>query len=167
MTHGSAGTFDIDLPLTGTRGVECRSGGANGDYTMVFTFVNNLLLVGRTSVTSGTGSVSSSTIGPNPDQYTVNLTGVTNAQYITVTLLGVTDAAGNAGTVSGTMGVLVGDVNTTGSVDGNDVSAVQWQTRHPVDSTNFRDDVNATGSIDGNDVSLTQSKTRTSLPSPP
>jgi len=62
------------------------------------------------------------------------------------------------------MGVLVGDVNSTGSVDGNDVSAVQAQTRHPVDSTNFRDDVNTTGSIDGNDVSLVQSKTRTSLP---
>ena len=27
MTHGSAGTFDINLPLIGTRGVECRSGG--------------------------------------------------------------------------------------------------------------------------------------------
>src|SRR2546428_7715051 len=27
-THGAAGTFDIDLPLTGEPGVECRSAGA-------------------------------------------------------------------------------------------------------------------------------------------
>src|SRR5438093_1690579 len=33
--HGSAGTFDIDLPLTGTAGIECRRGGPNGDYEMV------------------------------------------------------------------------------------------------------------------------------------
>src|SRR5438132_12331468 len=27
-THGAAGTFDINMPLTGTSGVECRTGGA-------------------------------------------------------------------------------------------------------------------------------------------
>src|SRR5439155_5542547 len=35
--HGSAGTFDVDLPLSGAHGIECRSGGANNDYTLVFT----------------------------------------------------------------------------------------------------------------------------------
>src|SRR5205807_6821498 len=29
-THGSAGTFDIDLPIAGTRGIECRSPGQTG-----------------------------------------------------------------------------------------------------------------------------------------
>jgi hypothetical protein len=57
------------------------------------------------------------------------------------------------------------DVNATGSVDGNDVSAVQSQTRQPVNSDAMaRFDVNATGGIDGNDVSITQAHTRTSLP---
>jgi hypothetical protein len=65
------------------------------------------------------------------------------------------------------MSVLVGDVNGTGGVDGNDVSAVQSHTRQAVNATTFRFDVNTTGAIDGNDVSATQSKTRTSLPSPP
>src|SRR5437660_8344174 len=32
--HGNAGTFDISLPVVGPRGIECRSGGANGDYTL-------------------------------------------------------------------------------------------------------------------------------------
>ncbi|HUE41427.1 MAG TPA: SBBP repeat-containing protein, partial [Chthoniobacterales bacterium] len=39
-THGTAGTFDVDLPLSGTPGIECRSGGADGDYTIVSTFAN-------------------------------------------------------------------------------------------------------------------------------
>jgi hypothetical protein len=43
------------------------------------------------------------------------------------------------------MSVLVGDVNGTGGVDGNDVSAVQSHTREAVNATTFRFDVNTTG----------------------
>jgi hypothetical protein len=164
--HGIAGTFDVDLPLTGNPGIECRSGGANGDYTLVFTFANTLTTVGGASVTSGSGSVPSNNIdSSDAHNYIVNLTGVTNAQVITVSLANVTDSAGNfSSAVSATMGVLIGDVNASGVVDGNDVSAVQSRTRQSVNNTNFRYDVNTSGLIDGNDVSLTQGQTRTSLP---
>jgi hypothetical protein len=164
MTHGGAGTFDINLPFTGTRGVECRSSASlgAGNYAVVFTFANNVTNCGTTGTTGGT--VSS---GPNVNQCTVNLTGVPNAQYTTVTLNNVTDSQSNTGNISVPMGVLIGDVNANGLVDGNDVSAVQGQTRQPVSTTSFREDVNANGVIDGNDVSLTQGQTRTSLPSAP
>src|SRR5436309_2738065 len=36
------GGFAIDLPLTGTPGVECRSGGSQGSYTIDFTFNDSL-----------------------------------------------------------------------------------------------------------------------------
>jgi hypothetical protein len=36
--HGTAGTFDINLPLNGTPGVECRTGGANAEHQIVLTF---------------------------------------------------------------------------------------------------------------------------------
>jgi hypothetical protein len=88
--HGSAGAFEINLPLTGTPGVECRSGGASGDHTLVFSFTNALASVGSAVVTSGMGNVSSSGIGSDARQYVVNLTGVANAQRITVTLNNVT-----------------------------------------------------------------------------
>ena len=52
--HGSAGTFDIDLPLAGEPGVESRNTG--GDHTLVFTF-NNTVVSGSATVTSGIGSV--------------------------------------------------------------------------------------------------------------
>jgi hypothetical protein len=164
--HGSAGTFDVDLPLTGNSGIECRSGGANGNYTLVFSFSNPLTGVGGASIASGTGSVAGNNIdSSDAHNYIVNLTGVTNAQYITVSLANVTDSAGNfSSAVSATMGVLIGDVNASKLVDGNDVSAVQSHTRQSVTSANFRFDVNATGGIDGNDVSITQGQTRTSLP---
>ena len=164
--HGSAGTFDINLPLNGNPGIECRSGGANGDYTLIFSFANTLSSVSGASVTSGTGSVASKNIDSNDaHNYIVNLTGVTNAQTITVSLSNVTDSAGDfSSAVSTSMGVLLGDVNANGLVDGNDASAVQSHTRQSVNNTNFQYDVNTSGLIDGNDVSMTQGHTRTSLP---
>ncbi len=169
-THGSAGTFDINLPIGGPVNIEDRSGGNTGNHTMVFTFLKPVASVGARNVTgqSGSPSIVEAGTGPGPqaNQYTVNLTGVNNAQTISVTLSNVTDTEGGViPSATGTMGVLLGDVDQNRSVDGNDVSAVQARTRQPVDSSNFKADVNASGQIDGNDVSLTQSQTGTILPS--
>lgn len=166
MTHGSINPpFEINLPLTGTRGIECRSGGANGNYTMVFKFANPLSSVGSASVTTGTGTVSSSTISPNPNEYVVNLSGVTDAQYIAVTLTNVQDSTGNSGNVVGPqMGVLIGDTNADGFVDAVDTSQTKSQAGQPVTTSNFREDVNADGFIDAVDTSLVKSKSGTALP---
>jgi hypothetical protein len=164
--HGSAGSFDVNLPLTGNPGIECRSGSTNGAYTLVFTFANTLASVGGASVTNGAGMVASNNIdSSDAHNYIVNLTGVANAQVITVSLTNVTDSMGNfSPAIARSMGVLLGDVNASGLVDGNDVSAVQSHTRQSVNNMNFRYDVNTSGLIDGNDVSITQGQTRTSLP---
>jgi hypothetical protein len=166
-THGTAGTFDIDLPLAGGPGIECRSGRANGDYTIVFTFANFLTNVGGADVTSGTGSVTDSAIdSTDAHRYVVNLTGVTNAQTIIVSLTNASDSTGgfSASGISIPVGVLVADVNATRRVDAADVSLVRQQTLQPITSSNFRDDINASGRIDASDVSIARQQTLTSLP---
>jgi hypothetical protein len=167
MTHGSAGTFDITLPPTGPRGVECRSSAllGAGNYMMVFTFVNNVTNCGTASTTSG--SAISNSIGPNSNQCTVNVTGVPNAQYLTVTLNNVIDSTNNNGNLSATVGVLIGDVTGNGIVSNGDVSAVQAQVAQTVTSSNFRDDVNANGTLSNGDASLTQAQVGQTLPSSP
>ncbi len=40
-SHKTVGTFDINLPLIGTPGVECRDGG--GSYSFVFSFATNVV----------------------------------------------------------------------------------------------------------------------------
>ena len=156
-THGTAGDFDIDLPLTGTRGVECRSGGPNSDYTMIFTFLNPVTNCG----TASTGSVNS---GPNPNQCTVNLTGVPNAQYLTVTLTGAADSTGATGNVSGTMGVLVGDTSADGVVNSADITQTRRQSGNVTDSSNFREDVTLDGVINSADITLVRRQSGTALP---
>jgi hypothetical protein len=102
---------------------------------------------------------------PVPQNLGNGLTGVSNAQHLVVTLSCVQDTSGGTfADVPARMDVLLGDVNAIGLVDGNDVSAVQGQTRNSVDATNFMFDVDLSGLIDGNDVSFTQSQTRSSLP---
>jgi hypothetical protein len=159
--HGNAGTFDINLPLTGTRGVECRTPGTTGtagvDYKLVFTFVNNVTSCG----TASTGSLSS---GPGSNQCTVNLTGVTNQQYVTVTLNNVLDSQTNTGNVAATMGLLVGDTTADTSVNSADIGQTKSQSGHTVTSSNFREDVTVDGSINSADIGLVKSKSGTALP---
>jgi hypothetical protein len=164
MTHGSAGSFDVDL--TTGNGIECRSGGASGNYTIVFSFANPLAKVAGATVSSGTGSVSGSDLDSNDaHNYIVNLSGITNAQTVVVTLSNLTDCSGNfSASVSTSIGFLLGDVNGSRRVDAADVSAVRQQTLQPITSANFRADINASGRIDAADVSIARQQTLTSLP---
>ncbi len=169
--HAGVGPFDIDMPLVGTPGIESRGSGPVNDYTLVFSFAGNVTGFTGATVSShnpsnGTGTASA-VLGPELNQVTVNLNGVSTGQYLTVTLNGLTAGGITGNVLSPQIGILVGDVDTTGRVDGNDVSAVQSHTRQTPDTTTFRYDVNATGRIDGNDVSTTQSQTRAGLPSSP
>jgi PKD repeat protein len=176
MTHGGAGTFDVNLPLTGTRGVECRNNSSTGagNYTMVFTFTNNLTSVDSATVTTGAGTVSSTVLGPNAglnltaNQFEVNLTGVTNAQYIVVSLVNAKDSTGAIGNVIGPqMGVLIGDTNHDGFVNSADISQTKAQSGASVTINNSREDLNTDGFLNSGDISLVKSKSGTALPSSP
>src|ERR1043166_4277852 len=59
--HGAAGNFDIDLPLSGSPGIECRSGGPTSDYQIVITFAGPITVNGnpQAQVTAGPGMVGS------------------------------------------------------------------------------------------------------------
>jgi N-acetylneuraminic acid mutarotase len=156
-THGGAGTFDVALPLTGNVGIECRSTG--GSHTMVVTFATNVT-VGGASVTSGTGSATFSVSGA---VVTVNLTGVTNAQRIIVTLSNVNDGT-TTGDVSIPMGVLAGDTNASGAVSAADVSQTKAQSGQTATAANFREDVNVSGGISAADIGLVKAAAGTVLP---
>jgi hypothetical protein len=162
-THGSAGTYDVDLPLIGTPGIEGRTGGPTGNYTAVITFAVPVT-VSSVSVAPGAGGTgSASGFSVNNTVVTVNLTNVSNAQTLSVNLIGVTGGS-NSGNVSVPMSVLLADVNGSGRVDAADVSSVRQQTLQTVGLANFRNDVNTSGRIDAADVSLVRQQTLTALP---
>ena len=159
------GPFEIDLPLTGNAGVECRSGGPNRHYTLIFTFNNTVSSVDQASTTCGEVN-GISVYGNDPHRVIVSLTGVTcNSQYVTVTLTGVHDDQGNTlASAAATMGLLLGDTNGDGVVNTIDLHQTRLERGQKTNSDNFREDVNVSGSINAPDVNLVKSQLGTMLP---
>lgn len=166
--HGGVGDFDIDLPLSGTPGVECRSGGATNDYTMVVTFGTTVTVTGnpQAQITLGMGNVGSGGVSNggmvtvSGSTVTVPLTNVVNAQTINVTLNGVNGSSN----VVIPMSVLVADSNGNGAVNAGDVAQTKSRIGQALTSANFRSDPNTNGAINGSDVSLIKSRIGTALP---
>ena len=159
-THTGVGAFDVPLPLVGVSGavgIEPRNGPA---HQMVVTF-SNPVTVGGATLTTGVGAASASAAG---NSVTVNLTGVTDAQRIGVTLSNVNDGA-NVGSILVPMGVLNGDTTGNGTVSGSDVSQTKAAAATGVVSgSTFRSDVNANGVINSSDIALVKSKSGAVLP---
>jgi hypothetical protein len=173
-THGSAGTFDINMPLTGSSGVECRSGGATHDYSLVATFSGNVNVTGmpQSQVITGSGCVGSGgvcdpngTVSFSGNIVTVPLTNIADAQVINVQINGVNGASDEpAVNVTIPMGFLIGDVTGNRTVNASDVSQTKSQAGMAVSSSNFREDVNANGTISSTDVAIVKSEVGTALP---
>ncbi len=157
--HTGQGSFDIDL-LAPAPGIECRSGGANGDHQIVVNFPSPVTVSGA-SVTSGTGSVSN--FNATGNVVTVNLTGVTNAQRIAVTLSNVSSGAG-AGDVAIPMGVLLGDTTANGGVNSSDIGQAKSNSGQTANSGNFRTDVTVNGAINSSDIGTIKSQSGINLP---
>ena len=159
------GGFPIDLPLTGAPGIEDRSGGSKGRFTVEFTFNNELASVG--SVTTSCGIVQSSMIdSSDPHRFIVNLRNVTcNAEDVTVTLNNITDGTSNTILFSeAVMSLLLGDVDGDGAVTSADFAIEKADQGQTTDENNFRADIDASGSIDRRDASTVKRQIGTSLP---
>jgi outer membrane protein assembly factor BamB len=170
-THGAAGVFDISLPLTGTPGIECRSGGATNDFELVVNFAGSVNVTGeiQAQVTSPKGDVgvggvpNGGVVSVSGNSVTIPLTNVANEQTLNVTLFGVTDGS-SYGNLVIPMSVLLGDVNANGAVTATDVSQAKAQVSQPLTTGNFRSDVNLNGAINATDVSQIKASAGTGLP---
>ena len=167
-THGSAGTFDVNLALSGTPGIECRAGDATNDYTMVVTFLANVSVNGspQAAVTAGSGTVGSGGVSNggivtiSGNVVTIPLTNVANAQTIDVTL----NSVNGSTNITIPMSVLIGDTNANGTVNAADVAQTKGRLGQTVVAANFRSDVNGNGSINAGDTAIIKQNSGTSLP---
>jgi hypothetical protein len=161
-THGGSGPFHVSLPLgpmAGPIGIEPRSGPVAGAHQIVVTFANPVSLQG-VAVSTGAGSATYSVAGA---VVTIDLTGVTNAQRLGLTLGSVSDGS-NLGSLMIPVGFLAGDVNGNGSVTASDVAVTKSAAGSTADGTNFRADVNTSGGINAADVGQVKSATGGLLP---
>ncbi len=154
--------FDVDLPLGGTPGIECRQGqGAGTDQHQVVVSFVAPVTVASASVTQGTGSVSGVSFAGN--DVIVSLSGVANAQTIGITLFGVNDGTGAANIVV-PMSLLLGDTSANGLVNSSDVSQTKGQSGTAASAANFRTDVTVSGLVNSSDVAIVKAQSGTALP---
>jgi hypothetical protein len=167
-THDTAGTFDIDLPLTGNPGIECRNSQDtnSGRHQIVITFASPVTINGnqnpKATLTAPKGG-SVDTVDVSNSVVTVNLKDVGNEQTVGITLLNVSDGTSSSDVVV-PMGVLLGDVNGSRIVTSGDTNLCKAQALQSVTSANFRNDINASGSITTGDVNLIKQNALTQLP---
>jgi Dockerin type I domain len=155
--HGNAGSFDIDLPLTGKPGIECRVGnGGTFLQTIAFTFSEAVTSISGITTTT-CGSVNSTTISGST--VTVELGHVNcDDSDITVTVPGVIGASGSVDS-SATMTLRTGDVNADGVVNRTDLEEIRMNVgRGLVTEDNFRDDITVDGKVNHGDTTLEKSK---------
>ena len=167
-THGNAGSFGVDLPLSGTPGIDCRRAGAASDYTIVLTFLANVSVDGnpQAAVTSGIGAIGSGGLSnggvviTSGNVVTIPLTNVANAQTINVTINNVNGPTN----VTIPMSLLIGDANGDGFVNSGDAQQTHNRSNQATDATNFRSDVDADGFIDSVDTTVVRARSGTALP---
>src|SRR5882724_3716550 len=156
VTQGGAGSFDINMPLTGPSGIEDR---IVSNYTAIFTF-DTPVTSGNVTVISGTATVGAITFSGN--EMRANLSGVADVQNVVLHTENINGDGQPHGDVP--FGFLAGDV------DGNRVVAnpdFQSVSNHlgGVTAANFRNDVNANGTISNNpDGKLVKARKGHSLP---
>jgi hypothetical protein len=169
-THGTAGDFDIALPLNpspGQAAVECRK---DGPTTVVLTFNRDVMAADgtpdATEVALSSGTVSLAAVSSS--QMTVNLSGVADMGCLVITLAGITDQAGNplTGNNDVRIRVLLGDTNGSGAVSVADVNQTRSRSGQIVGAGNFRSDTNCTGSISVADVNQVRSRSGNSATCP-
>jgi alpha-tubulin suppressor-like RCC1 family protein len=163
--HGLAGTFDVLLnAVAASPTTEPRSGGAGGNHTIVFTF-DKPVTGGVAGVTAGTATAGTPTFDGN--EMIVPLTGVSNQQYVTVSVSDVIAADGGmGGSGSVRVGFLLGDVSQNRVVTVSDLGLVNAQIAQLVSPANFLKDVNASGALTVADKGIANTQITKALPAP-
>jgi hypothetical protein len=160
MVHGAAGPFDLTLsggPASPT--VEPRAGTC---HMVVFTF-DKPVVSGNANVSEGTATVGPITFSGN--EMRVQLTGVTDIQYVTVNVNTVVAAdTGTGGTGSVRMGLLAGNVMQTGVGSLADLVSIAPNITQPVTASTFLTDVFVDGAINVADLVIAGANQTNSLP---
>jgi hypothetical protein len=160
--HAAAGPFDLVFgTVTTNPTIEPRIGPV---HNVVFTF-DKPVVAGSATVTEGVATAGAPTYVGN--QMIVPLTGVANAQYVTVTVSNVASAdGGTGGSGFARVGFLVGDVNQNRVVSVADLGLVNAQLAQQVTVANYLKDVNASGTLTVGDKGITNANLTSSLPAP-
>ncbi len=165
--HGSPTPFDVDIDtnvmaITGPVSVEPRAIG-NG-HTIVFHFNNTIDSVASVAIVDDNNAPVAATPTVSGSDVIVTIPSILDNRRARISLSNVMGPTGTVTPQPVSMGFLIGDFNSTGSVNASDISAVKAQSGLPLSQANFKFDVNTSGSISSTDVSAVKARAGLVLP---
>ena len=163
-SHGTAGTYDlaidVNMPICGLVSVESRTG-ASG-HQIVFQFSTTVSGPFTATITDSSGaSLGNATANAVGTEVIVDLSGVADNRRAKITVI-----QNSNGMVIGSlsMGFLIGDGNSSGSVTSSDINAVKARSGQVADASNFRFDLDTSGAIGSSDISMVKARSGWILP---
>lgn len=152
--------IDYLQSIKGAITVEPRSS-ANG-FNLIFQFASPITSVDPVAVVvdANDAKLTDAAATASGAVVVVNLGKIPDRQRITVTLTGINGFA----TVALSMGFMLGDFNSSRSVDANDITAIKARAGESNSLSNFMFDVNRTGIISAADIAAVKARSGTTLP---
>ena len=167
-THGAATLYDLPIDksalLQGNVTVESRSSGAA--HIVVFQFNQEVVAPGMATITPGNAiagagmTTSVAVTGASRNEVSVTLAGVPDLQRLQIDLSGVNTNL--SATVS--LGFLVGDVNSSRTVNASDISSVKAKSGQATNTYNYRFDLDTSGNINQFDISKMKARAGLVIP---
>lgn len=160
-THGAAGTFNafIDTSKSISDPVSVESRRIGNGHVIAFLFDTVISRTGVASVIDSLGSAVDLNVQYAGSEVLVTLPTLPDNRRVSVSLTGVNGST-NA---SASMGFLVGDVNSSRSIDFADVLAMKARTGQVTDSSNFMYDLKLSGRVNAADLATVKARQTTSL----
>lgn len=163
-THLIPPPFDLPInftiPANGAVTVEPRNIGAG--HTIVFQFNAAIFSTGTFSaVDTVSGTIAGAIAIPAGNDVIATLPGVPDNRRVTVTLTNVNGVGVNA---NASIGFLVGDVNSSRTVNASDINGIKARLLQPANAANYRFDLDTSGTINAADVSAVKVRSGRVMP---
>ena len=160
--HGGAGNFDLSLTESLTNPTTEPRRGPSHDIVFAF---SDIVTAATVALSEGVATLGTATF--NGTEVTVPMSGVINAQYVTIAVTGVSGAGGGTGgSATIRIGFLAGDVSQNRVVSVADVALVNGQLAQAVTAANFLKDVNESGTLTLADKAIVNANLTMALPPP-
>ncbi|MEQ1515050.1 MAG: putative Ig domain-containing protein [Usitatibacteraceae bacterium] len=133
-THASAGSFDISISPNPPGGVTVEPRAIGAAHNIVFQFSGPVTSVSGATAIGVQGTAYATTSSFTGSEVTVAVSNAPDNMSVTVSLTGVNGTQN----FSAPVGFLIGDANTTGSVNSSDISGTKARSGQPTTASNFK-----------------------------
>ena len=152
--------LQIDATKAISQAVTVEPRDSRGGHTLIFSFNTTITSIASASAIGPAGPIGTVYAVPSGNTIVAYLLNVPDNSRVTILLNGVNGTTN----VTTSMGFLVGDINSTRSVNSADVSRIKASLNQPTAAGNYLLDLNLSGTINAGDLAMVKARSGLVLP---